>query len=636
MKSLDQFFQSDIVNALGWTIIHSFWQGLLIVLLLTVGLVILRRQSSRLRYLAGYVALLALTLSSGYTFFHTLSQRSVDTPAGQIPAPGALTDLSAIPVSAPVAYVEPGQGFWQAFLGFMENNVPLITLVWMLGVLILTLRFLAELAYIQRLKHQPGQLSAGAFQDLVNDLCKRMGIKKLVELKENIRISSPMVIGFVKPVILMPFGLLTRLDTAQIESILAHELAHIRRYDYIFNLFQSLVEIVLFFNPATWWLSSFIRSEREFCCDDMAVRQTGNKLVFVQTLAKLEEYRTLPGNVALAFNGRRDSGVLGRVKRIVNNEEQFRVPYKLFWSCLILLGSLGLFAFQGQPDLSPLPVEHADKIPQAEGIPAAPDLPAEGAPADQPGNQEIPKGIDTEETPNAAGPESGLRLPGLEPAGSHWDSLPEGMKKIRQEMMRLEKSYMEQEMAMQKQGRDIQTTMMKLKREMQEIENSKMKELFELEKNAQEIEMQRNIQMKELEIEHNGLEGQALELDYKMQELETQMNGKEGQEELRKQREDLVRQRLGLEKKKRELELSQKRNELTTEKEMQLLNNKRWELQKEVEISKNDQQLKVMELEGQMQEIDFKNQLLQSERQNQLRLLEQQMQQEAEKWNGEK
>lgn len=627
MRSLDQFFQNDIVNALGWTILHSFWQGLLIVLLLTVGLVLLRGRSSRLRYLAGYIALLALTLSSGYTFCHNLSVRSTGAAAAGIYSPDAVTDMTALPAPDAITAAGSGQGFQEAFLGFLEGNVPLITLVWMLGVLILSLRFLAELAYIQRLKHQPGQLSVGAFQELVNDISRRMGIGKFIELKENIRISSPMVIGFVKPVILVPFGLLTRLEPAQVESILAHELAHIKRYDYIFNLFQSLVEIVLFFNPATWWISSFIRSEREFCCDDMAVEQTGNKLVFVQTLAKLEEYRSRPGNVALAFNGRRDSGVLGRVKRMVNNEEQFRIPYKLFWSCLILLCSLGLFAFQDRPAVAPqtdpvgldLPghIEQEDAAIAESEIAAEADAATENEEAASP---DLPPAGNKGETYRNGDSEIAL------------DSLPEGVRKLREEMMRLEKSCMEQEMELQKQGREIQTTMMKLRREMQQIENSKMKELFELEKNAQEVEMQRNIQMKELEIEHNAIEGQALELDYKMQELE----GKEGQEGLQKQREELMHQRLGLQKKQRELELSQKRDDLNSEKEIQLLNNKRWELQKEVEISKNNQHLKIMELEGQMQEIEFKNQMLQSEKQNQMQLLERQMQQEVEKWNGEK
>lgn len=632
MKLLDQFFQNDIVHALGWTIIHSFWQGLLIVLVLTVGLVFLRRHSSQMRYLAGYLALFLLTLCSAYTFFWSFSAQSTGAvvSTAQIQLSENPTDVTTVALSETISPTVIEENYWQAFMSFVEGNLPFITMIWMLGVLILSLRFLAELAYVQRLKHQPGQLSADRYQDHLNQLAERMGIRKWVELKENIRIDSPMVIGFIKPVILVPFGLLSRLDPQQVESVLAHELAHIRRHDYLLNLFQSLVEIVLFFNPATWWISSFIRAEREHCCDDLAIAQTGDQLIFVQTLAKLEEYRTRPGSMAMAFTGRRDAGVLGRIKRILNSEEQFRLPYKIFWSSLILLGTLGLFAFQDQATLSPDNSPEDQKVLErtVSTLPANLEEIQDRAPGDAITNAPNPDRI-TKHLTAAEGIISSADSPNHLLA--ELDTVPENGKALRQELLLLEKSYQARELALQKQSRDIQTQVMQLKAEMQQMENDQLKKIYELEKSAQEIELNRNFKLRELEVAHNTIENETLELQYNIQQLETAIQEEGVTEERQKQHSALHRQLLELEKKKRELALTQKRNDLDIDKEMQLLNNKRWQLQQEAKINQSNKQLEIMKLEQQMQEIQFQSQLLQKEKQNQIQLLRMQMQEAAEK-----
>lgn len=644
MKSLDQFFQNDIVHALGWTIIHSFWQGLLVVLVLTVSFVLLRRHSSQLRYLAGYLALLALTLCSVFTFFQVFSKRSpgVTVQVSQMTSANVAVDISSASLSEPAVAMLTEETYWQSLLRFIEGNLPFITMVWMLAVLVLTLRFLAELAYVQRLKYQPGQLPAVAHQDLLNQLAARMGIRKFIALKENLRISSPMVIGFIKPVILVPFGLLNRLDPEQVESILAHELAHIRRHDYLLNLFQSLVEIVLFFNPATWWISSFIREEREHCCDEMAIAQTGNQVAFVQTLVRLEEYRTLPNSLAPAFNGRREGGVLGRVKRIVNNEETFRIPYKVFWSAIILLCSLALFAFQDQP-VATQPAASGDETNLLRADAASIEDPAvedadltKSMPAIE-SEEKITNARNQDQTARSEKPKAGAEVYSVIVSGTEerfpneLDTIPESVKKLQRELMELERSFQEKDLALHKQSRDIQSKMLKIEREIKQMENEQMKKVYELEKSSQEIELNRKMKLQELQIEHNALGSEELELQYAIQQLETKVKEQGLTKDLQKEQSDLHQATLELAKKRRALGIAQKSNDLNIEKEIQVIQNKRWQLEQEAKINQNDKQLEIMELQQQLQEIQFQSQLLQNEKQHKIQLLQMQMQEDAGK-----
>lgn len=645
MNTLDQFFQSDIVHALGWTILHSFWQGLLIVILLTIGLVVLRRHSSRLRYLAGYLALLSLALCSAGTFYLHLPAATGEPAVSIENAPPAYDMTEAVAAVSPPSVTTPVLSevtYWQQFVRFLESNLPWITIVWMIGVLILSLRFLAELAYIQRLKYQPGGMPAKAFQEQLNQLAAKMGVRKFVELKENIRINSPMVIGFIKPVILVPFGLLSNLDPRQVESILAHELAHIRRHDYLFNLLQSLVEIVLFFNPATWWISSLIRNEREHSCDEMAIAATGNQLAFVQTLAKLEEYRATPNRMALAFNGRGESGVLGRIKRILNSEEQFRIPYRLFWSCLILLGSLGLFAFQAQP----LPEQdHAAfskpliDDPEMESVDSSHSLatpetvekkqPSDANEVNPPAREKSPE---PEEISSTTKENLNEHPPAEETSFGEQDTVPEKVKQLRQQMRQLAKDFQEKEMVFQKQSRDIQKKKMQLERELQQIENDQTKQIFELEKKSQEIQLNQNVKSKELELEYSTIENKMMDLQYKIAQLEEKMRAEGKTEEIRKQHSEHRQQALDLEKRKREIQLNQKRNQFEMEKLMQQLQNQQWQLKEEIQIKQNEKRLEIMELEQMLQEIKFQNQVIQSENQNKMQLLQMQIQEEMEQW----
>lgn len=660
MNLLNQLFQSDIVQALGWTMIHSLWQGLLIVLLLTISLIALRKHSSQIRYLVGFIALLALTFCSIGTFTWTFANLSADKAVGIESAylPDSAIESSAVFLSRESQTI--AENYWRLLMGSLENYLPFFVMIWMLGVLVLTLRFLAELAYVQRLTYKRGQLSVASHQEVLQKLAKKMGVQKYVELKESIRINSPMVIGFVKPVILTPLGLLSSLSPGQVESILAHELAHIKRYDYALNLCQSLVEIILFFNPATWWISSFIRSEREHCCDDMAIEITGNQLVFVQTLAKLEEYRAKPGNIAMAFNSDRNSGVLGRVKRILNSEEQFKLPYKLFWSCVILLSSLGLLAFQNQQasaQVLPQPQEITLEAPASEKsedrIISDRDIEKRQAQNDEKEEQNSFEDKKDGKKPNietlpltqvsVAAPLGEEKAVEAEKTYIRPDTVPKTLIQLETELMQLKKSYREKELALQKQSSQIQSEIRNLERQLQKMENEQLKGVYELEKKSQEIELKRNTQQQELAINLNAFRSQTLELEYQIKKTGLELSEKANKsdqedeyEQLRRQMQNLNRQKLEMEKQKQDLEIAQQRKNLELEKEMQLLVNKRWQIEKEVELQRSGKQLEMLELRQKLRDIELKNQLLQSENQHKIQLLQEKFKEEINKEKGKK
>ncbi|MDX5482246.1 MAG: M48 family metalloprotease, partial [Hymenobacteraceae bacterium] len=178
-------------------------------------------------------------------------------------------------------------------------------------------RLIGGLAYTQRLRHYKAVPLGEKWQQRLHSLSQTIGIPQAVRLVESRVVRVPMTIGFAKPVILLPIGAVAGLPQAQVEAILAHELAHILRRDYLVNLLQSVVEILFFYHPAVWWMSGVLRAEREHCCDDIAVSICGDSLTYARALTELEAMR-LPQApaMAMALSGNRGS-LVSRIKRLV-------------------------------------------------------------------------------------------------------------------------------------------------------------------------------------------------------------------------------------------------------------------------------------------------------------------------------
>ncbi|MBI5916978.1 MAG: M48 family metalloprotease [Bacteroidetes bacterium] len=306
MDFINQFLPENILYALGWTVVHSLWQAFAVALLLAAYLLGWQKMDARKRYLAGYLALASTLLLAAVTFVFYFGKSQT--------APGLIGGLAAADGTAfGQSFVEGRPSF---FSEYFNENMPLIVTVWALGLVFFMLKMLGGLLYIQRLRQRYASPMPRQWQEVLGSLAAGLGLGRTIRLAESALVRVPMVVGWLKPIILMPLGAVNNLTPAQVEAILAHELAHIARHDYLLNLMQSVVEILFYFNPAVWWISSNIRTERENCCDDIAVRLCGNSLAYAKALVSLQEMHQATPAFAMSFSKNKNQ-LLTRIQRIL-------------------------------------------------------------------------------------------------------------------------------------------------------------------------------------------------------------------------------------------------------------------------------------------------------------------------------
>ncbi|WP_066507111.1 M56 family metallopeptidase [Rufibacter sp. DG15C] len=306
------------LNALGWTLLHSVWQGALLAIILAVLLRLMHRHSAATRYRVAWAGLMALVLMAGITYYKLYEP---PLPQAAVSAGSAITSTTLVIAGAETA---TSQGFWEKVTAqgqaYFDQHLPAIVLLWLLGMVLMGMRLLGGWVYVQRLRSYRVQAVPEAWQQKAMEVGQQLGLTHAVSIAESALIKVPMVIGHLKPLILLPLGTLAGLSTAQIEAILAHELAHVHRKDYLLNLLQSLVETLFFFHPAVWWISDCIRTEREHACDDLAISVCSDSLTYAYALTHLEELLmknpTTTPRLSMAFSGRRRS-LLSRITRLV-------------------------------------------------------------------------------------------------------------------------------------------------------------------------------------------------------------------------------------------------------------------------------------------------------------------------------
>ncbi|KAA0990688.1 M56 family metallopeptidase [Dyadobacter aurulentus] len=309
MKSISGLFSDSMMSAFGWTLVHSLWQGTALLLIGLAAFYILRRKSALTRYAVGISLLLVQLVASLATFFHYFMKYS--TPLARAVSAGANATEGLARV------VRSGYEYPLTFkiqLWLTAHMHELVT-CWAIGAAILLMRFFGGWIFTERLRAQARIVTDREWRARLGIIIAKMNIAKSVEFKETAKILTPMVIGTISPVILLPIGFLTGFSTSQVEAILAHELAHIKRNDYLINLFQSFVEVIFFFHPAIWWLSDKVRAEREHCCDDIALAVCGDKMSLAHALVKVAEWQTAP-RVAMAFASKKPL-LLNRVQRVL-------------------------------------------------------------------------------------------------------------------------------------------------------------------------------------------------------------------------------------------------------------------------------------------------------------------------------
>jgi len=306
------------IDVAGWTLLHFLWQGAGIAAMTFVLFLVLRTRSPQTRYMVACIALVAMVAAPLVTVT-ALSRSVAATAPGALRAmPGdtspdsdsvpdgrsILTNLAMARGLSGLDVVTPGPRAW----------LPLVVLLWILGVGVLLLRLFGGWWRIHRLHRASRAASASAWSGATARIAASLGLARRVHVVDSPHVDTPTVIGWMKPVILLPVAAFAGLSPSQVEAILAHELAHIRRHDFLVNLLQTFAETLLFYHPAVWWLSARIRTEREHCCDVVALSVCGDAVSYAEALVELESWRTVHAPLALAATG---GNLRDRVRRLL-------------------------------------------------------------------------------------------------------------------------------------------------------------------------------------------------------------------------------------------------------------------------------------------------------------------------------
>ena len=343
MNSILLFLESASLARLGVTLIHSLWQIAILALLFKIVLTAVNQRAARTRYWTAIAFLLAALVAPAVTFsvlpdrFVAVESQTLDVAIlpGEFDREDTDTALPSLPLlpSQPEPLAEnftpsendtasstkptaAAQPIWGPVLTALNSAAllcsPYATLLWFFGVLLFSFRPFTSLVRIFRLKSNGLSMLDEKFTSQVERLSQRLYLKRSVEIAKSTLVQVPTVVGFFKPLILLPASSLSGLTAAELEAILLHELAHLKRYDDIFVLFQSFVETLLFFHPAVWWFSSVASSERENCCDDLATKAIGCRAPLASALLSLVNQNNLTTQSLSATGG----NVSKRIRRL--------------------------------------------------------------------------------------------------------------------------------------------------------------------------------------------------------------------------------------------------------------------------------------------------------------------------------
>lgn len=317
----------NATHALGWALVHFLWQGAALAILLGIALTLMRATASRTRYTLSLLTLAAMLVApvatglrlhrSGRATPTSVStndllrsdvgtQPAIDSESPALPTGSPATstrDRSVAPASS-VAWLQ----------GLLTPALPWLVVVWAAGVVLLSIRLAHGWIATRRLRTRGTCPTEQSLQQVLARLAARMRVTRPVQLLESLLVEVPAVLGWLRPVILMPASALTGLTPQQLEVLLAHELAHVRRYDYVVNVAQCVIETLLFYHPAVWWVSRRVRAEREHCCDDLVVQLCGDRHLYATALVTMERLRSATPRLALAAT---DGALLSRVKRLL-------------------------------------------------------------------------------------------------------------------------------------------------------------------------------------------------------------------------------------------------------------------------------------------------------------------------------
>ncbi len=311
---LEQLFNSPFLYSLSLTLVHFLWQGLLVAFILKSLLFIIDKNKSKLRYTLSTLAMLSNALLAVLTFTMVYP----DTNAG------INSYLSPIPLTSLVNELTQQNALltYQELLpSILAYSLPYISVLWLVTIVILSSKLLIEIRNVNNLPMHSSISPSLALSVRFDELAKQIKLTKTPKLLISLKAEVPMAIGWLKPVVLLPASMVTGLNSAQLEMLILHELAHIRRHDYLVNFLQTLIELLFFFHPGVHWIGKQMRNEREYCSDDIAVQHCGDAIAYAHTLTDTaslcakNHFHTIP-TMAMAASG---GDLKERVLRLVDH-----------------------------------------------------------------------------------------------------------------------------------------------------------------------------------------------------------------------------------------------------------------------------------------------------------------------------
>src|SRR5215831_12078838 len=280
------------MQSLGWALLHFVWQGAALAAFAAAAMALLRRPSAR--YLTGLIALALMLLSPAVTYFLYAQQQTSAAPTMSTPLAAAARPIArgSTAASGATPWVRAARSL---------DAFPWLVEAWLVGVALLSLRSAGGVVLLERERRRKSAVVADRILEVCDELQDQLGIDRVIEYCESAFLEAPAVIGWFRPIVLLPVSVLTGLSDEQLRMVIAHELAHIQRLDAFVNVFQVCAETLLFYHPAVWWLNKRIRAERELCCDEIAVTVCGDAVEYARALTMMEEWRSAPA-LAMAAN----------------------------------------------------------------------------------------------------------------------------------------------------------------------------------------------------------------------------------------------------------------------------------------------------------------------------------------------
>jgi len=375
MIELDSPTLEGLVATLGWTLLHFLWQGAVLGVLFGISLAAATNASARARYRLALFFMLLLAAAPVASFVW-LSPSDAGFAAGAVDAIPTTTAVITVAISSSAAD-------WQSLI---HPWLPWTVLIWAAGVSFMTARLLLEWRNVYQLTRVDVSPLSPAWEQRMRRMVATLGMRTAVRAMQSARVHVPMVVGWLRPVILVPVSALTGLTTWQLELVLMHELAHVRRYDHLVNLLQVVVETLLFYHPVVRWVSRVLRQEREHCCDDLVVAHSGDALGYARALTELAGVQSLSLQTSVASDG---GQLLSRIRRLVGARKPPRLA--AHWTIGVMLAMVavsvsGLLqplggnlrerpaALASRPQVESA-APFASTPPLIQAVPLAPDLP---------------------------------------------------------------------------------------------------------------------------------------------------------------------------------------------------------------------------------------------------------------------